>query len=197
MKSIITLYSGGLDSTLMVLLLRDSGYNVFPIFINYGQINYKREIFSAQHNAKFFNFNNIVELNISNFGKVVPSGITNDKMDIVKDAFLPNRNLLFLLCASSYGHVKDVHHIAIGLLDEKVSIFPDQTKNFILNSQNVLSQSLGSEIRISAPLLTFSKQDVIKMALDMGIHSTYSCHAGGDTPCGKCIACREFISKEE
>ncbi|WP_457306864.1 7-cyano-7-deazaguanine synthase [Polaromonas sp. P5_E6] len=43
-----------------------------------------------------------------------------------------------------------------------------------------------------APLSEFSKADVVSLANEKGIVGTYSCHMGGNLPCGSCISCLEF-----
>ena len=50
----------------------------------------------------------------------------------------------------------------------------------------------GRELQILAPLMDFTKRDVVTLAEKKGIVGTYSCHAGGKLPCGECIACKEF-----
>jgi 7-cyano-7-deazaguanine synthase len=82
------------------------------------------------------------------------------------------------------------------LLDEAFSLFPDQTKGFLSDAEALLSKGLGKPIRVISPLMTFSKADVLKIAKAKGITGTYSCHAGTEPPCGKCVACREYIGLE-
>jgi len=81
-------------------------------------------------------------------------------------------------------------------LDEAFSLFPDQTKGFLSDAEALLSRALGKSIKVITPLITFSKADVLKIAKAKGITQTYSCHAGTDVPCGKCVACREYIGLE-
>lgn len=40
---IVTLVSGGLDSTLMSLMAKDEGLELFPLFIDYGQLAAEKE----------------------------------------------------------------------------------------------------------------------------------------------------------
>jgi 7-cyano-7-deazaguanine synthase len=86
--------------------------------------------------------------------------------------------------------------VGIGLLDEAFSLFPDQTKGFLSEAEALLSRALGKFIKVISPLMTFSKADVLKIAKAKGITGTYSCHAGKDSPCGQCVACREYIGLE-
>ena len=82
--------------------------------------------------------------------------------------------------------------ISIGLLNEELSLFPDQTKEFLIKAEDLISMITGRKLKILAPLMDFTKRDVVALAEKKGIIGTYSCHAGGETPCGECIACKEF-----
>ncbi len=86
--------------------------------------------------------------------------------------------------------------MAIGLLDEAASLFPDQTTTFVLKAEIALREALGTPLRVLAPLIGTSKREVIEMARSLGIKDTYSCHRGTSTRCGRCVACREYIAAE-
>lgn len=190
--SIVTLMSGGLDSSLMSVLTNESGEAQIPLFINYGQLNAEKEYKGALLHCKCFGFPKPTVIDISGYGQVITSGITDSKKDIVKEAFLPGRNMMLLLIASSFAVQNNSSVISIGLLDERTVLFPDQTDDFLISAEYTISKALGTKIEIVAPLRSFTKQDVIEMSKDKGIDGTYSCHSGNDEPCGKCISCQEF-----
>lgn len=192
MKNCVALLSGGLDSSLVVHLMAKEGYEIYPLFINYGQLNINKECRAATLLCSKIGTKTLEILDIQDYGRLIPSGLTNEALHIVKDAFLPGRNALFLLCAAAYAYSIGVQNITIGLLNSSDSIFPDQTKEFLASMQQLICTSISPGIKIIAPLSTFFKTDVIKLAKDENIINTYSCHAGGDSPCGKCIACKEF-----
>jgi len=194
--NVVTLLSGGLDSTLLAYLLHEEGVNQFPLFINYGQINFEKELLASKESCSKLGIVQPRIIDIRDFGKNIESGLTTKKLDINLDAFLPNRNALFLLIASSYAYKMKCSHIAIGLLNDKNAIFPDQTKMFLDIMENALSISLGRKISILSPLMNFTKGDVISLAKSKGISNTYSCHSGNDKPCGVCISCLEFINSK-
>ena len=197
MNKVVTLSSGGLDSTVMNSLFREMNYAIHPLFINYGQLNLKREHDACMLNVQRYGFGNLETLNIQDYGRLIPSGITNSNLNIVGDAFLPGRNLLFILCAAAYAKAKNINSIAIGLLNSDFSLFPDQTRKFIKYADDIMSLAMGCKIKILTPLFDFTKQDIIKIAQHNNISETYSCHKGDATPCGVCIACKEFILKED
>jgi len=101
--------------------------------------------------------------------------------------------VLFLLVGATYACNVCANSISIGLLSEDISLFPDQTKAFLGKAQELITMMTGRELQILAPLMEFTKLDVVTLAKKKGIVGTYSCHAGGEKPCGACIACKEFI----
>lgn len=194
--SAVCLVSGGLDSTLMTLLAVDSGMRVYPLFINYGQRAFKREWGACRASFRRIKLPSPTLMNVSGYGGLIASGLTNRRKDIFMDAFTPGRNLLFLLLGSAYAYQVGATGVAIGLLDEKTAIFPDQTDEFIKSSQDLISSALGYRINLLTPLRGMSKRDVVTIAKRHGITGTYSCHAGRLKSCGICVACREFEGTE-
>lgn len=195
--SIVTLVSGGLDSTLMSLLAREEGIVLHPLFVDYGQLGSAREWTACELLHDRHGLPKVTKMDISGFGSAIPSGITNSTMRINEDAFLPGRNLLLLLCGASYAYRLQADGVAIGLLDPINHLFPDQTQAFLSKSEEMIEATIGKRIALLAPLIEFSKADVLAMAEARDLHDTYSCHAGGDIPCGKCVACVEIAEAKE
>ena len=191
--SIVTLVSGGLDSTLVACLAAEEGKGQFPLFIDYGQKAKVRELAACRRAMARLGLSEPCVVDLAGFGVLVRSGLTDEKLDVVKDAFTPGRNALFLLIAAAYAVTQQASAVAIGLLDEKYRLFPDQSGAFLESAQEFVSRSLGQDIAIVAPLMSMSKTDVVQLARDRGLlGQIYSCHEGGVEPCGRCIACREF-----
>lgn len=194
--SIVTLISGGLDSTVMALLAKEEGITQFPLFIDYGQLNKDRELQACKKNFLRFELPEPVIASLGGFGSLLSSGLTDINRHIYNDAFLPCRNLMFLLVGAAYAFQCGASAVGIGLLDEAFSLFPDQTKRFLIEAESLLSRSLGAPIKVVAPLESFSKAEVLMIAKARGITETYSCHAGKEELCGVCVACREYIGLE-
>lgn len=192
--SIVTLVSGGLDSTLMSLLIQEENIKQFPLFINYGQLSYRAELKALTYNTNKYNLPKPKTVNISDYGKLIKSGITNKSKHIFFDAFLPNRNLLFLLLASSYAYDVQATSVAIGLLNDSNHIFYDQTSQFVNSVNKLITKTLDYNIKFITPLIKFNKQQVVVLAKKKEIKGTYSCHKGNSEPCGECISCREYLS---
>lgn len=190
--SLVVLVSGGIDSTVMTVLAKEGGINPHPLFIDYGQRSVEKEWGACVTLMHQYGVHQPVRMNLSGYGQVVPSGLTRNELRVNEDAFLPGRNLLFLLAGAAYAYGVRANAVAIGLLDEAAHIFPDQTSAFLRAAEATIETALGRRVTLVAPLLGLSKAEVIALALKRGISGTYSCHMGGEDPCGKCISCREI-----
>lgn len=180
----------------MSLLTRESGIEQKSLFINYGQLNYEREYSAAVKHAERFDLCPPVLMDISGFGQTITSGLTDHKKHIVDEAFLPGRNMLFLLIGSAYAIQNNCSSVSIGLLKEETAIFPDQTDDFIFSTEYSIAKAMGEKIKIVTPLRDFYKPDIVSLAKEKGIYDSYSCHTGKEQPCGVCISCLEFQSED-
>lgn len=190
--TLVNLVSGGLDSTLVGVMAREEGVDVYPLFIDYGQRSGQREWNTCQRVHAQLGLPLPTRTDLSGFGRVIQSGLTSSELDVTDDAFTPGRNLLFLLMGSAYAYQVGANTVAVGLLAERFSLFPDQRQDFLSKAERAIEAALGRLIRVVTPLAEFSKADVVKLAQEKNITDTYSCHVGDIQPCGKCIACLEF-----
>lgn len=194
----VNLVSGGLDSTLVAVMAKENGMEQFPLFIDYGQRAAKREWQTCQAVHRALGLPTPVRMDLSGFGRVIASGLTREELPVKEAAFTPGRNFLFLLMGSSYAYQVGASSVAIGLLSEQFSIFPDQRPGFLSQAEQAISTAMGRGVSILTPLMDFGKADVIQLAEAKGISGTYSCHTGSAEPCGRCIACLEFkFDREE
>lgn len=194
---IVTLVSGGFDSTLMSLMAHEEGVELFPLFVDYGQLGAAKEWDACQRLHEKHGLPSVTRMDLSGFGKTIPSGITDPRLRINEDAFLPGRNLLFVLAGAAHAFKVQANGVAIGLLDPAQHLFPDQTQEFVKACEAVIETAMGRRIRVLTPLIEFSKSGVLAMAQARGLTGTYSCHSGGDTPCGVCVACVEIMNAEK
>jgi 7-cyano-7-deazaguanine synthase len=135
-------------------------------------------------------------MDVSGFGRCVPSGLTSTKLDVVIEAYLPGRNLLFLLTGAAYAARVGANEVAIGLLDERQRLFEDQSSDFLARAETILRTATATDVTVRAPLIGASKAEVLELARRHKIRGTYSCHAGTRRPCGQCLSCRERKTAE-
>lgn len=167
--SMVSLVSGGLDSTLIGVMIREQGIDNYPLFIDYGQRAAVTEWTTCQAMHEQLELPKPLRMDLSGFGKVIISGLTSDSLHIKEDAFTPTRNLLFLVVGAAYAFQVGANAVSIGFLSEEFSLFPDQTQAFIGKAEDVIHTALGRYIKVSAPLSAFSKADVVELAREKGI----------------------------
>ena len=194
--SIVTLVSGGLDSAVMSLMIKAEGVTQYPLFIDYGQLGVRRERAACRRIVRDHGIPKPTFISVASWGKTIGSGITSASFRIFEDAFLPGRNMLFLLIAASYAYRVQASSIAIGLLSDETAIFPDQSRDFCDRMQEMLAFALDKKFRILTPLKSMVKRDIVRAAEMLGVKGAYSCHSGRAKPCGVCVACREYIGIE-
>lgn len=195
--SFVNLVSGGLDSTLIGVIAKENRIDHYPLFIDYGQRAARREWETCKAIHKALELPEPTRMDLSGFGQVIVSGLTSEQLHVKDDAFTPGRNLLFLLMGSAYAYQLDASSVAIGLLAEQFSIFPDQLPLFLAQAEIAIEAAMGRPIKVLTPLIEFGKADVVRLAQAKGVTGTYSCHTGNSEPCGRCIACLEFMFDKE
>jgi 7-cyano-7-deazaguanine synthase len=195
--SVVNLVSGGLDSTLVAAMINEGGVEQFPLFIDYGQRAAQREWETCLRMHHALGLPKPEKMDLSGFGRVIASGLTRKDLPVKEAAFTPGRNFMFILMAASYAYQVGASSVAIGLLSEQFSLFPDQRQGFLKLAERAIDSAMGREISVLTPLMDVGKADVVQLAKVRGIVGTYSCHMGDAEPCGKCIACSEFNFEEE
>lgn len=186
---VVCLSSGGIDSSVILFMLKEKKHDVYPLYIDYGHKSANIEIKSLKEICRRLK----VEPKIFQLQDIssISSGLTSPNISHVDNPYFPNRNLLFLTIASAYAHRNSIRVISIGLLDNVN--FPDQSKNFLNKAEDSISEGLGYKIKILAPLIELDKREVVGLAKkhDIPLELTYSCYSGNEMPCNICKACQE------
>jgi len=193
MEDIIVLVSGGIDSFLMISILKED-YNIYPIYIDYNHLAGEQEKKAVKKQIEYLGLSNLIEISISNISKNMKNSLIN--MNEYENDFYPARNLLLLTIASQIAYSKNINRIAIGIIKGS-RIFPDCTDEYISDAENLLSQSINKDISIFKPLSNFSKKDIITLFNEMNLpfNLVYSCQKGQKKHCGLCPSCIELFKE--
>lgn len=202
-KKCIVLLSGGLDSTTTLYYVLSKKFKPVCLIFDYGQ-RHRKEIKYAKKIAeslklKYF----IIKINLPwkgssllDINKSIP---THKKLSrsTIPSTYVPARNIIFLSYAVSLAEVIKANYIFYGANQIDFSGYPDCRKNFIETFQTMVNKSTklglsGKKIKIVAPLINYSKSQIVKLALKLKvpIHLTWSCYRGEKKPCNECDACK-------
>ena len=208
MSKAIVLLSGGLDSTTVLAITLDQGYEVSVLSFKYGQ-RHDYEIHSAKDIAAHFRIKNHHIMDID-LGTIGGSALTDD-LDVPKDrdldemnsgipiTYVPARNTIFLSYALALAEVEEAFNIFIGVNALDYSGYPDCRPKYIEAFQKMgrLATKSGIEeeqkLQVHTPLIEMKKSEIIKAGTALGVdysitHSCYDPISKGK-PCGRCDAC--------
>ena len=200
----LVLLSGGLDSSVVLSVCQDKGYDIYAISFDYGQ-RHKVELEYAKFQATFFNCTSHEVFKMEFYGgsaltddiKVPKNRDSHSMSKDIPVTYVPSRNIVFLSFASGYAECHDIDNIFIGVNAIDYSGYPDCRKNFIDNFEKLINKSTkkgleGSKFKINTPLINLSKKDIIKLGHKNGVDfsMTSSCYSPKlKKNCGVCDSC--------
>ncbi len=202
-KNAIILLSGGLDSLVSLGLVRKNYGSVLALTFDYGQRSAQYEIDASKQIAKHYEIHHqVVSLNwlkditttaLVNDNINVPTNI-NDYNESMKSVWVPNRNGLFLNVAGCFADAQGYDDIIIGANKEEGETFSDNTQDFIDRVNAEFEYSTLKKPKIIAPLINYSKNDIVREALEnkIPLELVKSCYVGGDKHCGECESCQRL-----
>ncbi|MET9250282.1 7-cyano-7-deazaguanine synthase QueC [Nonomuraea sp. NPDC003709] len=204
----VVLLSGGLDSTTVLAIAREEGYETYALSFSYGQRHTEEleaakkialELGTAQHV--------IADVNLAAFGG---SALTDHTVDVphhesIEDldvgipiTYVPARNTIFLSFALAWAETLGSSDIFIGVNALDYSGYPDCRPEYIEAYERManLATKVGIEgiqkLKIHTPLINLTKAQTIQRGLELGIDYslTRSCYDPNDgQACGTCDSC--------
>lgn len=202
-KKALVLFSGGLDSTTMLAMVKSNGYEITALTINYNQRHVSEIEFSKKSLSQLqINKQIIFDLDLSKIGG---SALTDnipvpiDSNDNIPTTYVPARNTIFLSLASSFAERLNISDIFIGANIIDYSGYPDCRPEFIKSFEKTINLGTklgveGSHFRIHTPLIKMTKAEIIKKGHSLGVDYslTLSCYNPTDSglACGKCDSCK-------
>jgi 7-cyano-7-deazaguanine synthase len=197
MTKALVLHSGGLDSTVCLLLALEQGLDVVSFGVDYGQTHRIELDYAAMQCKRFGVERRISSVRWTKPERVIPRG--RQKIEIGKEispAFLPARNGVFLMLATAEAAGVAANEIWIGTNSIDFSGYPDATPAFIGAFRKLLRVGVPNGPKIVSPLQRKSKRFIADTAKRLGLNETdtWSCYrpsigTAGLSPCGLCDAC--------
>ncbi len=203
-KFAVALISGGLDSYVASAMMREQGYRLLALSIDYNQ-RHQIELAAARRIANILGADRhiVLPLDLRAFGG---SALTAD-IDVPKEGlgadipvtYVPARNTIFLSLCLGWAEAAGARDIVIGVNALDYSGYPDCRPEFIAAFEGMAALATkagveGDRFRVRTPLQYMSKADIVRegarLGLDLGL--SWSCYdpAPGGVHCGLCDSCR-------
>ena len=200
----VVLLSGGLDSATALAWARERGFECYALSVAYGQRHHS-ELDAAARVAQVLGARTHRLMHVD-LGSLGGSALTDSAIAVPEQAtsgipatYVPARNTVLLSLALAWAEVLDARRIVIGVNAVDYSGYPDCRPEFIAAFQSLarLATKAGVEghpLQINAPLLQWSKGQIIREGLRLGVDYaiTVSCYQadGQGRACGRCDSCR-------
>jgi len=207
-KKAVILSSGGLDSTTVMAIAKDQGFEIYSLSFFYGQ-RHAFELNAAKRAAEMFNTvkHLVIHADLDKIGGsaltdniAVPKGRTaQDMAEDIPVTYVPARNTIFLSYALGWAEVLESSDIFIGVNALDYSGYPDCRPEYIKAFEYManLATKAGvegrTEIKIHTPLINMTKAQIIRKGIELGVdysitHSCYDPSSDGFA-CGECDSC--------
>lgn len=205
MKKAISVMSGGLDCTVATSVY-DKDYEIHAITFNYGQKAAEQEIIASRKICEKMGWSHeVVDLawlaQISNSSlntsEDIPE-VTEEDLDnldksseTASNVWVPARNTVFTSIALSYAESIGAEIIIVGWNGEEGETFPDNSKEYMEEFNELIDVGSPDKIRIEAPAIDLNKEEIVELGIEVGapMELSYSCYKGEEKPCGVCESC--------
>lgn len=197
----VLVYSGGLDSTVLLGHLLAEGREVHTLTVNYGQ-RHAREIESARAVCAHYG----VEHRVADLRALGPifghNSLTDTTMSVaeghyeeesMKTTVVPNRNMILLAVAAARAIALQADTLAYAAHGGDHAIYPDCRPEFADAMDAAIRLADWHKVALERPMVSWTKADIVRRGAALGVpmHLTWSCYKGGDAHCGKCGTCVE------
>lgn len=201
MTRTVAIFSGGLDSTVMLYQLKAQGDEVLALSIDYGQ-RHRRELEHARHIAAALG----VRWHLADLSAIRPliagSSQTSDDIAVphghyaaenMKQTVVPNRNMIMLAVAAGWAMNSHADRVAYGAHSGDHTIYPDCRPEFAEAMARAIALADWHHVSLHCPFLHLDKAGIVRVGADLGVdfRATWSCYAGGNLHCGLCGTCVE------
>jgi 7-cyano-7-deazaguanine synthase len=195
---VAVLFSGGLDSAILLGQMLAAGRRVWPLFVDCQWHWQPAELRAARgylHAMRQSGLEELVELQMpladlyhdhwSITGRLVPRAGDPDE-----NVYLPGHNPLLLVKAQVWCRLHGVEQLALGSLASNP--FADSTEDFFQQFEAAMDRAISGHVELVRPLGHLTKRQVMQLGQDLPLERTFSCLSPVDgRHCGQCNKCAE------
>jgi 7-cyano-7-deazaguanine synthase len=201
-KKAVCIMSGGMDSTLSAYMMQAQGYEIVAVHFNYEQRTENKEKICFEAICNALHVSKRYDLDIGFFKELGASALTDKNIEVpthgiqpgIPVTYVPFRNGIFLSMAAAIAEKEGAEIIAIGVVEEDSSGYPDCRESYIKSMEQ--SINLGTKestnVTIAMPLVHLKKSQIVQEALKLHVplELTWSCYQNEEKACGVCDSCR-------
>ena len=203
-KKAVILVSGGLDSSTVLAMAKQQGFDCYTLSFDYGQ-RHRSELFAAAKvsEAMQVEAHKVVSLALGTIGG---SALTDTNIDVpeyettgIPVTYVPARNTVFLSIALGWAEVLGANDIFVGVNAVDYSGYPDCRPDYINAFEQMANLATkagveGNKLTVHAPLIEMTKGQIIQAGIKIGVDysATVSCYQADEegAACGVCDSCR-------
>lgn len=213
---VLVIFSGGLDSTVLLYEYLSRGAKVEALSFNYGQ-RHRKELNAAKHICDINHIPHDI-IQMPDMARLLPGSSQTDvstevpeghyEEESMKQTVVPNRNMVMLSIAAAVALARGIDVVAFGAHGGDHAIYPDCRPAFVLQLNRALAAADWKLVQVEAPFLRiglvseqdgsspldpWNKSDIVRCGHMLGVpfHMTWTCYKGLEKHCGKCGSCRE------
>ena len=201
-RSLVVIYSGGMDSFTLLHRALAQGLNVYALSFDYGQ-RHVRELECARAVCRAHSVPHKL-LDIRSLSAVMAgSSLTSDmpvpeghyEEDSMKSTVVPNRNMILLSLATGYAVTVGAEAVWYGAHGGDHAIYPDCRPEFVEKMDAVCRVANYQPVAIEAPFMGLNKGDILAEGLKLGLDysQSWTCYNGRERACGRCGSCVERL----
>jgi 7-cyano-7-deazaguanine synthase len=215
-NNIVTLLSGGLDSSVLLfhLLEKNPDANVHALSFDYGQ-RHRIELEAAsvivnaacrQYGVHTLEYDLI---DLTSVGRLLSGSSLVDRevevpeghyeSETMKATVVPNRNMMMLAIGASIAVSDNAHLLTYAAHAGDHAIYPDCRPQFTDALLRAIAYGnegfLNPDFKMESPFIAWSKADIVARGFELGVpfEKTWTCYKGRRPACGRCSTCVERL----
>ena len=177
MYDLVILYSGGVESRILLELAKELDLKPYCVLIDYEQLHIEELKFAKSHLEKEMIDYQVVKIHGLNINSGLTGSGVQDQSGVVHSHYVPGRNTMFLSIAFSIAECKKIDNIWFGgNFSDRLNLFPDCYQDYVVSMNELFKYAGSKPISVEAPLMGLTKETILLILKKIGIekHEVFS-----------------------